>query len=94
MKEATGEANITVITIVLIAIVLAIGTLIVNNVLRRSSYSSACTSGGAFWHNGQCCSTEDCKGTGNKVYPCSKAKSDAYLYTHGIAEGEIYCLTW
>lgn len=54
MKEAAGEANMTVITIVLIAIVLGVGTLIVNSVLKNSQKSSCCTSSGGFWHGGQC----------------------------------------
>ena len=33
MKEAAGEANMTVVTIVLIAIVLGAGTLIVTNMI-------------------------------------------------------------
>ena len=36
MKEATGEANMTIITIVLIAIVLGVGTIIVNSMLKSS----------------------------------------------------------
>ena len=35
MKEAAGEANMTVVTIVLIAIVLGLGTLIVTNLVGR-----------------------------------------------------------
>lgn len=37
MKEAAGEANMTVITIVLIAIVLGVGTLIVTNLMNKVS---------------------------------------------------------
>ena len=44
MKEAAGEANMTVITIVLIAIVLGIGTLIVTNLMNNTSKSADCTS--------------------------------------------------
>ena len=58
MKEATGEANITVITIVLIAIVLAVGTVIVNSVLKSSRRSSCCNSAGGYWHAGRCYSTK------------------------------------
>jgi len=43
MKEAAGEANMTVITIVLIAIVLAVGTVIVNNLMSTTSKKSACS---------------------------------------------------
>ena len=42
MKEAAGEANMTVITIVLIAIVLGVGTVIVNNLMSSTSKRSAC----------------------------------------------------
>lgn len=42
MKEAAGEANMTVITIVLIAVVLAVGTVIVNNLLSSTAKRSAC----------------------------------------------------
>ena len=54
MKEAAGEANMTVITIVLIAIVLGVGTLIVNNMMNSSKNSTACTACGGEWKGGQC----------------------------------------
>ena len=38
MKEAAGEANMTVITIVLIAIVLGVGTVLVTNMMNQSNY--------------------------------------------------------
>lgn len=59
MKEAAGEANMTVITIVLIAIVLAVGTVIVNSVLNNTKKSSACTSCGGYWSGGTCYVSED-----------------------------------
>ena len=40
MKEAAGEANMTVITIVLIAIVLGVGTIIVTNLMNNTSNKS------------------------------------------------------
>lgn len=46
MKEAAGEANMTVITIVLIAIVLGVGTLIVNQMMNSSERSSCCAAAG------------------------------------------------
>ncbi len=54
MKEAAGEANMTVITIVLIAIVLAVGTVIVTNLMNSTSNSSACTACGGYWKGGKC----------------------------------------
>lgn len=44
MKEAAGEANMTVITIVLIAIVLGVGTLVVNRLMNNTSKQSCCQS--------------------------------------------------
>lgn len=40
MKEAAGEANMTVITIVLIAIVLGVGTMIVSSLMKNTSEQS------------------------------------------------------
>lgn len=54
MKEAAGEANMTVITIVLIAIVLAVGTVIVTNMMNSAENSTACTACGGFWTGGRC----------------------------------------
>ncbi|MDO4963233.1 MAG: hypothetical protein Q4E75_03960 [bacterium] len=50
MKEAAGEANMTVITIVLIGVVLLIGTVVVTRLMNRVSTTSqnetgACASG-------------------------------------------------
>ena len=62
MKEAAGEANMTVITIVLIAIVLGVGTLIVTNLMNNTSTKSEdsingngteCPNGYT-WTNNQC----------------------------------------
>ena len=42
MKEAAGEANMTVITIVLIAIVLGIGTIVVTSMMGNVGKKTAC----------------------------------------------------
>ncbi len=54
MKEAAGEANMTVITIVLIAIVLGIGTIIVNSMMASTENSAACSACGGYWKGGKC----------------------------------------
>ena len=54
MKEAAGEANMTVITIVLIGIVLAVGTIIVRNMMGSTKKSSCCQANGGTWANGKC----------------------------------------
>lgn len=53
MKEAAGEANMTVVTIVLIAIVLGAGTLIVTNMMKgmKDNPSSKCGSCGYTYDN-------------------------------------------
>ena len=58
MKEAAGEANMTVVTIVLIAIVLGIGTLIVTRMMNGTSEnpSQRCASAGMSYSSG----TRDC----------------------------------
>lgn len=69
MKEATGEANITVITIVLVAIVLAVGTVIVNNIMTSSSKKAACSEAGGMWYSNAC--KTKCVGDDKGGYSCS-----------------------
>jgi len=69
MKEAAGEANMTVVTIVLIAIVLGVGTLIVNNLMSSSSTKAACAEAGGMWVNGSC--GTNCIADGDGKYTCS-----------------------
>lgn len=55
MKEAAGEANMTVVTIVLITAVLGIGTLIVTNIMNSMSTKTWCAeAGGAMDNEGVC----------------------------------------
>ncbi len=54
MKEAAGEANMTVITIVLIGIVLAIGSVIVSNMMKNTQNKAECASNGGVWDGTQC----------------------------------------
>ena len=72
MKEAAGEANMTVITIVLIAIVLGVGTLIVSNLMNGTNQSSACNSAGGTWYSGKCYPSSTCSyGDNGKVTGCT-----------------------
>ena len=56
MKEAAGEANMTIVTIVLIAIVLGAGTIIVTNIVKgmQDNNSTRCAEKGGSW-NGTAC---------------------------------------
>ena len=67
MKEAAGEANMTVITIVLIAIVLGVGTLIVNNLMTSNQKSSCCAANGGTWAGGHCCAAGSTSCAENEV---------------------------
>ena len=54
MKEAAGEANITVITIVLIGLVAAAGAIFIPRTLNNLSTKSCCQEHGGTW-NGKTC---------------------------------------
>lgn len=49
MKEAAGEANMTVVTIILIAAIVAIATPIVTNAMKNVQARSECMNGGGTW---------------------------------------------
>lgn len=59
MKEAAGEANMTVITIMLIAIVAAVATPIITSVVNSTKKSACCQSLGGIWENGKCSGVEN-----------------------------------
>lgn len=82
MKEAAGEANMTVITIVLIAIVLAVGTVIVNTLMTTTTKKSACSElGGTL--SGNVCTYKDSDGTNDT---CTMVKcQDGKTYSCGGA---------
>lgn len=54
MKEAAGEANITVITIVLLGIVAAVGIPLITSMMNNTSARSNCVNNGSRWVNGKC----------------------------------------
>ena len=69
MKEAAGEANMTVITIVLIAIVLGVGTVLVTNMMNKTAKSGCCESNGGTWYNNTCYAK--CTTTANGTLSCN-----------------------
>ena len=85
MKEAAGEANMTVITIVLIAIVLGVGTVIVTNLMNNTSKSSGCQSAGGTWQNGKCYAANSCTSDAGKT-TCSGTE-----LTCNKTDGEWVC---
>ena len=54
MKEATGEASMTGITIAVIAIVAVIAVPIVRGLINSVRNSSCCASAGGEWSGGEC----------------------------------------
>ena len=63
MKEAAGEANMTVVTIILIAAIVAIATPIVTSMMENTSKKAACMNAGGY------CSGSTCVG-GTGVASC------------------------
>ena len=76
MKEAAGEANLTVVAIILIAVVVAVATPLVNSLMKSSSYKACCTDAGGVWKNGQCQAASNDSGSYNKD-ACSQCIKDA-----------------
>ena len=54
MKEAAGEANLTVVAIILIAVVVAVATPLISNLMKSSSKKACCTDAGGVWKSGSC----------------------------------------
>ena len=63
MKEATGEANMTVVTIILIAAIVAIATPIVTNMMNNTKAKAECMDNGGYCKpDGTCSVGGSCKG--------------------------------
>lgn len=54
MKEVTGEANMTVVTIILIGVIVAIATPLITNMMNNTKNRSECHNNGGVWENGSC----------------------------------------
>lgn len=59
MKEAAGEANMTVVTIILIGVIVAIATPLVTNLMNQTQRRSCCQGNGGIWENGACVGASD-----------------------------------
>lgn len=57
MKEAAGEANMTVVTIILIGVIAAVATPIINSMLKSTSEKTECLNNGGAWVDGKCDTT-------------------------------------
>ena len=54
MKEASGEANLTVVTIILIGVIVAVVTPLITNLMKNTEERTNCLNDGGTWENGQC----------------------------------------
>ena len=77
MKEAAGEANMTVITIVLIGLVAAAGAILIPRLLKSMDKKSCCQENSGTWYNGACYKTSTCSYADGKV-DCSKSGSTTF----------------
>ena len=59
MKEAAGEANMTVVTIILIGVIVAVATPIVKTMMSNTQKQSCCMNNGGTWENGGCVGASD-----------------------------------
>ena len=59
MKEAAGEANLTVIAIILIGVIAAVVTPIINSTMKTTQKRSCCQNNGGTWENGACQGASD-----------------------------------
>lgn len=63
MKEAAGEANLTVVAIILIAVVVAVATPLINSLMKSSAKKACCTDAGGVWKSGKCTAASNDKGS-------------------------------
>ena len=54
MKEAAGEANLTVVAIILIGVVVAVVTPLVTNLMGNTAKRACCTDAGGVWRDTKC----------------------------------------
>ena len=54
MKQAAGEANMTVITIVLIGVISEVGIILVPKLLSGRTKQACCTDAAGIWSNNKC----------------------------------------
>lgn len=59
MKEAASEANLTVVAIILIGVIVAVATPIINSMMKTTEKSACCMNNGGVWQNGKCNGASD-----------------------------------
>lgn len=59
MKEATGEANMTIITVVLIGVVAAVAMAFIPRMMDTTERRSCCQANGGVWEGNECVGASD-----------------------------------
>ena len=54
MKEAAGEANLTVIAILLIGVIAAVATPLISSMMTSSAKKACCQNYGGIWEQNKC----------------------------------------
>ena len=54
MKEAAGEANLTVVAIILIGVVVAVATPLINSMMKNTAKRACCTDAGGVMKGSTC----------------------------------------
>lgn len=54
MKEASGEANLTVVAIILIGVIVAVVTPIINSMMQNTKNRAECHNSGGTWDGDSC----------------------------------------
>lgn len=56
MKEASGEANLTVVTIILIGVIVAVVTPLITSLMGNTQKRTCCANAGGKWNGTTCTS--------------------------------------
>lgn len=59
MKGAAEEANLTVVAIILIGVIVAIATPIINSMMKNTSRRACCMNNGGVWSGSSCSGASD-----------------------------------
>ena len=63
MKEAASEANLTVVAIILIGVIVAVATPIINSMMNTTKNRADCMNNGGYWSDTTCVGATQAKGT-------------------------------
>lgn len=54
MKEAAGEANLTVVAVILIGVIVAVVTPVINTMMTNTQKRTCCSNYGGIWDENKC----------------------------------------